>query len=150
MIINYKLETELLKISDLREILDLYETLFDSSLPTNGFLYEIENQKKILFNLAYSDNSELLGFKVGFEKKYRIFYSWLGGVKKKYRGQGIAKRLMQDQHNWLKENEYQSITTHTSNDFKEMLILNLKNGFDITGTNINSRGEQRLILSKRL
>lgn len=150
MTINYKLETELLNIPKLRELLDLYETIFDSSMPTNGFIYEVENQRKLLFNLAYSKNDQLIGFKVGYEKKHCSFYSWLGGVKEEFRGRGIATKLMQDQHRWLIENHYKSITTHTANHFKEMLILNLKNGFDVTGTNINSKGEQRLILRKDL
>jgi predicted GNAT superfamily acetyltransferase len=136
-------------ISKLREILDLYELIFETKLPTNGFIYEVENSKNLLFQLAYADDL-LIGFKLGFEKKYRSFYSWLGGVHHDYRGQGIAKELMSLQHANLRDKGYESVTTHTANKFKTMLILNLKNGFDLTGTNLNSKGEQRLILRKSL
>jgi predicted GNAT superfamily acetyltransferase len=149
MKIDYEVIEGLPELSKLREILDLYELIFDSEFVTNGFVYEVEKYKKLLFNLAYIDQT-LVGFKIGFEKKYNSYYSWLGGVHMDFRGHGIAKSLMKQQHDWLLSKKFKTITTHNANMFKSMLILNLKNGFDITGTNINSRGEQRLILRKSL
>lgn len=137
------------EVSKLTEILELHNEIFNSSFPTNGFLYEVEHKKNLLFNLAY-DNNQLVGFKIGYEQKQGLFYSWLGGVKNTHRKKGIALRLMSDQHAWLQSKNFQRVKTKTGNEFKEMLILNLRQGFNITGTNINNAGQLRLILQKPL
>lgn len=37
----------------------------------------------------------IAGFKMGYRHSGAHFYSWLGGVKKEYRGRGLARLLMQ-------------------------------------------------------
>ena len=105
--------------------------------------------KDLLINLAF-DGEKLVGFKVGYQIDRAKFYSWLGGVDKNYRKNGIAQELMKRQHNWCVEKGYKIVQTKTKNSSKPMLILNIKNGFDIVGVYRNLRNELKIVLEKDL
>ena len=92
---------------------------------------------------------ELVGCKLGYERKPGHYYSWLGGVHPDYRGQGIAAELMRRQHAWCREQGYQRIRTQTYNRWRAMLLLNLRHGFDIIGTVQGSHG-LTIVLEKEL
>lgn len=91
-----------------------------------------------------------VGFKLGYRKEKEVFHSWLGGVHPEFRGFGIATELLKRQHQWCREQGFKAIETHTQNRFKAMLILNLKQGFEMTGTHINGAGHLSLQLRKQL
>jgi GNAT superfamily N-acetyltransferase len=74
----------------------------------------------------------------------------MGGVSPDHRGQGIASELMRRQHEWCRNHGYKVIHTHTKNQWRAMLILNLRHGFDVIGTYADERGEPKIILEKRL
>lgn len=82
--------------------------------------------------VAY-DDEKAIGFKAGYRHSGRRFYSWLGGVLGSYRGQGIAKNLMQQQHQWAEEQGYSVVETRTKNCFRSMLLANIKYGFNVVG-----------------
>jgi len=109
----------------------------------------LTDKNNILLLLAYYKN-EIAGFKIGYEEKDRVFYSWLGGVKKKYRKKNIASDLMNKQHKWCRTKGYLMVRTETKNIYREMLVLNIKNGFDIIDTFLNTNGEIKIILEKKL
>jgi GNAT superfamily N-acetyltransferase len=91
------------------------------------------------------------GYKVGYEMTAQIFFSYLGGVRPEYRGQGIASRLMAEQHRTAREWGYSIVRTHTHNEFRSMLLLNIKSGFDVTGVNYKSGARDlSIILEKTL
>jgi len=90
------------------------------------------NGKQSLLIGAHIDGI-CIGYKVGYEFEPRKFYSWLGGVIPQYRRQGIAQSLMHWQENWAQQNGYQLIRVKSENRYKSMLILLLKNGYDIVG-----------------
>lgn len=92
----------------------------------------------------------VIGYKVGYEDRTHRFYSWVGGVDPEYRKQGIASELMRRQHVWCTLNGYSLIRTQTKNKWRNMLILNLRHGFDIVGTFTDEKGEPKIILEKRL
>lgn len=100
--------------------------------------------------LIASVDGQFAGYKIGYERKEHQFYSWIGAVVPCYRKQGIGSRLMEIQHQWCLEKGYRSICTKTKNKWRQMLILNLRSGFDITGLYMDEKGEPKLILEKRL
>lgn len=102
-----------------------------------AFLAKFKNQKNMTVFCFYYEQ-ELVGFKAGYELDEAKYYSWLGAVLKPYRKLGVAKALMQEQHAWAKSQNYSLMQTKSDNRHKMMMQLNLKEGFDIVGTEYTS------------
>lgn len=98
--------------------------------------------------LAETDG-QLVGCKLGYERKPGHYYSWLGGVEAAFQGQGIATKLMDQQHTWCRQQGYRRIRTQTYNRWRAMLLLNLRHGFAIVGTLQGAHGLV-IVLEKEL
>ena len=83
--------------------------------------------------LAY-EGERLVGHKIGRSDDPRAFESWKGGVLTAFRRRGIAQELARRQEAWCRTNTFQVIYTETAPDNVPMLILNLRQGFTISGT----------------
>ena len=127
-------------------ILALHEDIFGSSDDLVGRMRE---KPELMIELAM-DAGQIIGYKIGYALNREQFYSWLGGVNTTYRNRGIALELMKSQHHHAKEKGYQVIQTKTKNKFRNMLLLNIKFGFDIIGTYTDGEGEPKIILEKPL
>ncbi len=92
--------------------------------------------------------SGLVGFKLGYALAPRVYYSWLGGVDEEHRRQGIALRLTRDQHEWARGNGYSEIETGMVPSNTAMLSLNLKAGFQVTGTYTRTSGPRVTMLKE--
>ena len=104
------------------------------------------------------DGQRVVGCKVGYAypatEPSGTFYSWLGGVDAVYRGRGIAGELMQRQHAAAlaaggPASGYVTVRTHTYNQWRGMLILNLRYGFDVVATQPGKHGLM-IVLEKTL
>jgi GNAT superfamily N-acetyltransferase len=145
--IQYKAYQGIPEDEVLIELSRLHEKIFRS--PAQEMVEEMKNQQA-LFILVAMDDGKAVGYKIGYPRKARRFYSWLGGVDPDYRKLGIASTLMRLQHDWCKQQGFITIRTHTKNKWREMLILNLRHDFDIIGTWTDSQGEPKIILEKKL
>lgn len=134
----------------LTALLELLRDIFtnQSTSELRAELTSQANRTGLQTVLAVVDG-RVIGCKLGYERKSGYFYSWLGGVHPDWRGQGIAADLMRRQHDWCRLNRYHTIRTHTYNQWRAMLILNLRYGFDIIGTVQGKRG-LTIVLEKRL
>ncbi|KPL57988.1 hypothetical protein AM506_19265 [Rossellomorea vietnamensis] len=124
----------------------LHQSIFGTS---HNLITKMANKPEILIDIAM-DDSIVMGYKIGYELDRYIFYSWLGGVDPEYRKQGIAEELMKRQHQTLKEHGYTVVQTKTMNRWRSMLILNIKNGFDVIDTYTDAKGLHKIILEKKL
>ncbi len=113
------------------------------------FYSTFNKHKKFYLNTAYIEDQPV-AFKLGYEIDQTEFYSWLGGVIPDYRGLGIAADLMRHQHQWCQENGYKKIQTKTQNRFRDMLLLNIRFGFEIIGMHDSNEGGPKIILEKKL
>lgn len=95
-------------------------------------------------------DDQAVGFKLGYEQDSHEFYSWIGGVVPDFRGIGIASDLMKSQHDWCRKMGYKKVQTKTQNRFREMLILNLKHGFEVVGFHESNEGGLKIVLEKEL
>ncbi|WP_338870876.1 GNAT family N-acetyltransferase [Spirosoma sp. SC4-14] len=131
-------------------LLDLLSSVFTSQLPAS-ILADIHyhlTRTGLQFWLAI-DNQQIVGCKLGYERKPGQFYSWLGCVQPALRGHGIAGELMRQQHEWCRQRSYHTIRTETYNQWRTMLILNLRFGFNIIGT-VQGKHGLTIVLEKKL
>ena len=137
---------EFKKLDDklLDDIVELDGKIFSKSFPKEKFINELSSKFNTTILMIY-DKDKPVAFKIGFERSNRLYYSWIGGVIPEYRGKGLAKKLMIHQHNLAKNLGYKVICTQSDNSFKDMLILNLKSGFEIKGA-IQSTGDDHLTI----
>ncbi len=136
-----------LDVTTLEKLMVLHDRVFGSG--SNKLEVELDKKHNLHIAAAFLDD-ELIGYKIGYERKDKHFYSWLGGVDPRHRKKGIGQALLLEQHDWCTREGYHTIRTHTKNRFKNMLILNLKNGFDVIGTFTDQQGEPKIILEKKL
>jgi len=132
----------------LQDMVHLYSNIF-SDADIKFFKQRVKAQPELFSVLAY-DTESLVGFKMGYPYKEGTFYSWIGGVLSPYRQKGIAKQLALLQEQWAKENGFTKLRTKSMNRFKAMMILNLKNGFNITNVYTNARGQTKVVFEKHL
>jgi predicted GNAT family acetyltransferase len=130
----------------LNGILKLHQDIFGTA---DDLISKMANKPELLVITAM-DGKKVVGYKIGYAIDNNKFYSWLGGVDSNYRKHGIASLLMEKQHQYLKENGYKVVQTKTMNKWRNMLILNIKNGFDIIDTYIDVKGLHKIILEKNL
>jgi predicted GNAT superfamily acetyltransferase len=141
MELSYQHYSNLPPEPQLTSLLGLLTGIFDnqSSSDLRSELTYQANRTGLQTLLAVT-NEQVVGCKLGYERKPGHFYSWLGGVHPDYRTHGIASELMQQQHAWCSQQQYKTIRTQTYNQWRSMLILNLRHGFDIIGTVQGERG----------
>jgi predicted GNAT superfamily acetyltransferase len=132
----------------LEDILVVYKSIFvDYHLVF--FKDRIQQKEDLLIVLCYYQN-QIVGFKIGYQYNDSTFYSWVGGVLHEYRSIGIAKKLAEIQEQKAIEKGYQTLRTKSMNRFKPMMILNLKNGFDIKSVYTNDVGQTKIVFEKNL
>ncbi len=132
----------------LNELIGLYQNLFEDA-DAHFFMERIQSKKEILANLCYFNNA-LIGFKIGYRYNESTFYSWVGGVRKNHRGNGVGTKLMEMQHLEAKRKGYSKMRTKSMNRFKPMMQLNLKNGFDIVQVYTNDSNQTKIVFEKDL
>jgi len=134
--------------NELEILLSLYKAIFEDARPE--FFKQRINEKENVVSIFAFYNQKPIGFKVGYKYNKNTMYSWLGGVLKKYRKQGVAIQLAKLQENWAKQNNYSKLRTKSMNRFKSMIILNLKNNFDIKKVYSNENGQTKIIFEKNI
>ncbi|HCV01714.1 GNAT family N-acetyltransferase [Pseudoalteromonas sp. APAL1] len=112
--------------------------LVDSQIPefdgrnTLGKLQARIADVEYLILVAFIDN-EPVAYKLGYALDSNTFYSWLGAVAPKCRGQGIAQALLNAQETWVQEHNYRAIKVKSMNRFPAMLSMLIKNSYAIVG-----------------
>lgn len=150
MNVRYEIHEELPVEPLLTSLLNLLAETF-AKQSASELLAELTYQQArtpLLTLLAFADD-QLIGCKLGYERKPGHFYSWLGCVSPSHRGHGIASELMRQQHDWCRGHHYHTVRTQTYNQWHSMLILNLRLGFDITGA-LQGKHGLMIMLEKKL
>lgn len=88
--------------------------------------------KQYLALVAYR-GKQPVGCKLGYALDTDNFYSWLGGVVKKHRGQGIAQQLLNEQEAWARKAGFTHLHVKSMNRYPAMLHMLIKNGYQVCG-----------------
>ncbi|MEB5922245.1 GNAT family N-acetyltransferase [Franconibacter daqui] len=135
----------------LDEIVSLCHRIPEFTLPVdNAALQQRIGASAACALIAYVGEKPA-GFKLGYALDKDTFYSWLGGVLPAYRRDGVAQALLEAQETWAKEKGYKSISVKTRNSFPAMLMMLVKNGYQVI--ELEKKGEvvdYRLVLRKTL
>ena len=146
--ITYKIVVGNTNDNLLKKFLNIYSKIFEDA-NTSFFIDRFNSQPKIITVLALN-KTEIIGFKIGYPYNENTFYSWVGGVLPNFRQKRIASTLAEHQEQVAKSQGYSKLRTKSMNRFKPMMILNLKNGFDIVQVYTNDSGQTKVVFEKTL
>ena len=110
----------------------------------DGLNWRLESMPDVTVFTIFNED-RLIGYKAGYATAYDRYYSWLGAVHPDHTRKGIARRLMQAQHDWLTASRFTLLETQVAKSNDAMLDLNLSSGFQISGE-FSKKGEPYLIL----
>jgi predicted GNAT superfamily acetyltransferase len=134
----------------LNHLVALEASIFEKPLAQDLFSTELGGKKNLLVLVAFQ-NSQPCGYKIGYESSSNTFFSWSGGVLPDCRKCGLGSALIAKQHQVAKELGYSYLRTHTKNKYRDMLILNIRSGFEVTGVYKSlQEAHQGIILEKAL
>ena len=117
-------------IDEILQVQDSIEEFTDNPYTEQDILARLEGRKYL--RLVATDNENLLGFKLGYAKSKTQLYSWLGGVCPLARRRGVAQMLLNYQENWARTEGFETIQVKSTNQFRGMLLLLLRNQYDVT------------------
>ncbi len=82
----------------------------------------------------------------------KIFYSWIGGTRHEWRGQGHYRALTEQQEEWAHAHGYNELVLKTKNKFYGMRATLDHLNFDVIKfqRHLRDNGESKLYLSKKL
>ena len=146
MEIEYRIFESLPDALLLDSIVELHTAIFDT---TDNLKNKMANKPGLLVITAMS-GPKVIGYKIGYALDNDKFYSWLGGVETSFREFGVGSTLMEKQHQYLREKDYRVVQTKTMNRWRSMLILNIKNGYDVMDTYTDEKGLHKIVLEKNL
>lgn len=145
--LNYQMYEGRLGLAAQRSLFQLYETIFGNA-PDEEVIERLSIKNDLLLQLVVNEFGTPVAFKLGYQEDAQTYYSWLGGVLPDYRRQGISGRLMREQHEWCVQRGYTRVRTKTRNQWREMLVLNIRSGFDIVSTYTKEDGVVRIVMEK--
>lgn len=125
------------------DFISLNESIFEGDQFPEGIKWRMKNMPRTSVFIA-KDGDKMIAFKAGYAITINKYNSWLGGVDPEYRKQGIAKKLMIEQHHWLKEQGFSEVETHVYQQNQDMIYLNQKCGMIISGMFL--KGEKPFLL----
>jgi GNAT superfamily N-acetyltransferase len=82
----------------------------------------------------------------------KVFYSWIGGTRKEWRGQGHYRALTEQQEEWAHRNGYDELVVKTKNKFYFMRATLARMHFDVIKFEAHrtENDESKMYLSKQL
>jgi GNAT superfamily N-acetyltransferase len=113
------------------------------------FAEGIEGRQDVLALMAHLEGNPV-GYKIGYRDRPRHYYSWTGGVLRDYRGQGVARRMQEWQHAWLRGRGYQTVGFNSFNKFGSMLRFGLSTGFVPDSVSVRAENELSIHFTKDL
>ncbi len=116
----------------------------------SDYAAKLSGRRALSAFVAFNTDREIIGLKMGYERNRGVFNSWIGAVSPDFRGEGLAARLMQVQHEWAKEAGFRGIETAARQHNRAMGVVNFKGGFVVSGLDVIPGSETKVIFYKDL
>ena len=175
-IVQYRLEQGALEVAFMEEMF----TEFSGKKTAAEIIQRLQDREHlILISLGRSLDDPTLevpvAFKVGHELRHhessialadlvlrldesvkfagrRVFYSWIGGTRKEWRGEGHYRALTEQQEEWAHLHGYDELVVKTKNKFYSMRATLDHLRFDVVKfePHRNDKTESKVYLSKQL
>src|SRR5205809_336543 len=171
---QYSLEPGALEAQYIEE----YFTEFRNKKTTQEIISRLKDREHlILLSMAEDDDGLLIpvSYKIGHELKEhetsikpielvgelrevvefanrKIFYSWIGGTREEWRGQGRYRALTEQQEEWAHEQGYHELVVKTKNRFYPMRATLDHLNFDVIKfqRHLRDNRESKVYLSKKI
>ena len=125
-----------------------------------------EDDDGVLIPVAYKIGHELRGQETSIQlaelvtelrdvvefSNRKIFYSWIGGTREQWRGQGRYRALTEQQEEWAHEHGFHELVVKTKNKFYPMRATLDHLNFDVVKfqRHLRDNRESKVYLSKRM
>ncbi len=129
-------------------IRDLYNQVFRPARDLAYFQRRLEHHPHKLMMVAELDGRPV-GFGCGYELRPTTYYSWLYGVLPEFRRLGIASQLLAAEQAWAMDHKYEMARFECYNQHRPMLLLAVKNGYDIVGIRWDSHTANNLVIFEK-
>jgi GNAT superfamily N-acetyltransferase len=171
---QYSLESGALEAQYIEE----YFTEFRNKKTSDEIIVRLKDREHlILLSMAEDDEGILMpvAYKIGHELRSneqsiklsdlvaelrdvvefpnrKVFYSWIGGTRKEWRGQGRYRALTEQQEEWAHAHGYNELVVKTKNRFYGMRATLDHLNFDVIKfqRHLKDNGESKVYLSKKL
>ncbi len=160
------------------EYIEEYFTEFRNKKTAEEIMTRLKDREHlILMSMAEDDDGALIpvGYKIGHELRAqetniklselvaelrdvvefpnrRIFYSWIGGTRKEWRGQGRYRALTEQQEEWAHAHGFHELVVKTKNRFYPMRATLDHLNFDVIKfqRHLRDNRESKVYLSKKI
>jgi GNAT superfamily N-acetyltransferase len=132
-------------------LLSMAQSLEDPSLEIPVAFKVGHELRQYESDLQLSDLAFHLSDAVKFSGR-KVFYSWIGGTRKEWRGQGHYRALTEQQEEWAHRHDYDELVVKTKNKYYYMRATLARLQFDVIKLEPHrtENGESKMYLSKRL
>ncbi len=141
-------EIERVGIGEIDLICDLYNQMFTPSKPVEFFQRRFEERKGVLILVAHLDKRPV-GFTCGYDLRPTTYYAWLCGVVHDARRLGVASQLLAAEQALARENGYEMMRFECSNIARPMLMVAIRQDYDIVGIRWDARNQSNLVIFEK-
>ncbi len=128
-------------------IRELHNGVFKPAVDASFFERRLRHHKSLMMVAELEGHP--VGFSCGYELRPSTYYSWLYGVLPDARRLGIASQLMDAEHAWAAGHGYEMARFECYNQHRPMLLLAVKNGYDIVGIRWDSHTANNLVIFEK-
>ncbi len=130
-------------------IRDLYNQVFSPARDVDYFQRRLEHHHHHQLMMVAELDGRPVGFSCGYELRPTTYYSWLYGVLPDFRRLGIASQLLAAEQAWATDHKYEMARFECYNQHRPMLLLAVKNGYDIVGIRWDSHTANNLVIFEK-
>lgn len=122
-----------IEVGSIQQVIEVVHSIpeFERQTSEREYAKRLLNCRSLV--LVAKVNEEVVGVKLGYEENDEVFYSWIGGVKPEYRGNGVALSLMNYQEKWVVQNGFKRIRVNTYNKYAPMICMLVTNKYQLVG-----------------